>query len=126
IAVWLIAERQTVCRNVLAWLCLRSIPSTVSNRLRIARASHHTAPVDSVALLRIRSHFDQSRLDHNLLRWFIDCGQQLAHIVDVAASLTEKDCVCPIIDLRWIFARELRGKQRRDIFRTRIAELVAI
>src|SRR5947209_4784630 len=79
----------------------------VANSLRIGCAAEGARPINPVGLHRIGAHFHQSRLDHYLASRLIDLHQHFANIVDVAARLSEENRVGALVDLRWIFARQL-------------------
>src|SRR5207249_12086715 len=99
---------------------------TVRKCLTIARAPNHSGPINAVALLRVRRNFNQAGFDHYLLGWLVDRHQQFADVVQVAASFPEETGVGPLVELKRILARELRGQQRRYLFCPRITELIIV
>src|SRR6266403_6252156 len=122
-----IAEAKSTCW----WVVARNRAAAryripVSDCLGVGRAAKRARPVNSIRLHRISSHFYKTRLDHHLLGRLVDCHEQFADIVDVAAGLAEENGVGALVHLRRIFARELRSKQRSDIFGSRITKLIAV
>src|SRR5437667_10837889 len=79
------------------------IAATVVERLCITRAAKSPSPVNSVALFRVRRHFNQARFDHHLLGRLVDLHQKFADIIDIAAGLAEEKSVSALIYLRRIF-----------------------
>src|ERR1051325_6226292 len=88
--------------DLIRWYA-RWIATGETNCLRIGRAANSPGPVDSISLFLVGGHFDQTRFNHDLFGRFVDLGQQLSNVVDVAAGLPKEKRVGAFVYLDGLF-----------------------